>query len=303
MPVGFCWIIDQKLAGAGQPGLIHDIAEDYSYYKNLGISFIVNLTENIVPPSPTQYGFREKHFPINDMSIPNMPAAHQLCQEILTAIDEGETVLLHCKAGLGRTGTILACCLVLQGKTAIDALQYIRIKNSSYVQTTEQEEFIDQYQLYCQQNKCEIDPQKVENKQVIASKDPIEKKPSENRLFDKFIEQIPDTVATAIIDLQTQKMTHLQTIDNHPQQVIDLLYAATEDMYQGPKIQEIEQLFCQIRQEQKPHYFKEIIVFSKNLIHYFSRFSNNPHHIAVIVCRTNVNLANLVSKARSYVWQ
>lgn len=144
----FCWIIHQKLAGAGQPGLTRDIEEDYNYYKSQGISVIVNLTENIILPSPAKYGFREEHFPINDMSTPNIEAMHKLCQKILRAINAGEKVLLHCKAGLGRTGTILACCLILQGENAQDALQYIRSKNSNYVQTFEQEDFIRNYEFY-----------------------------------------------------------------------------------------------------------------------------------------------------------
>ena len=293
MPVGFSWIIDQKLAGAGQPGLIHDIEEDDTYYKNLGISFIINLTENIISPSPAKYGFREEHFPIDDMSIPDMNATHCLCQRILAAIEEGEIVLLHCKAGLGRTGTILACCLTLQGKNAEDALQYIRLKNSSYVQTVEQEQFIGKYQLYCQQAPHPT-PQSSDKSQ---NSDELQT----SQLFSEFMEQVPETVATAINDLQTQQITYVQTIDNHPQQVMDLLYAATEDMYQGPRIREIEQIFCQIRHEQQPHYFKEIVIFSKNLIHYFSRFTNNPQSVAIIVCRTTVNLASLISKARTCI--
>ncbi|WP_372370551.1 dual specificity protein phosphatase family protein [Candidatus Uabimicrobium sp. HlEnr_7] len=148
MPIGFCWILEKKLAGAGRPGLTHDIMDDYNYYKNLGISFIVNLTERRVSPSPDEYGFREEHFPIRDMSTPKLEETFFLCQRILNAIAEGEIALLHCKAGLGRTGTVLACCLISKGKTAIEALDYIRIRNRGYIQTLEQEDFLVEYELY-----------------------------------------------------------------------------------------------------------------------------------------------------------
>jgi protein-tyrosine phosphatase len=41
-------------------------------------------------------------------------------------IHEGLPVLVHCRGGLGRTGTIVACYLVYNGMSDIEAINYVR---------------------------------------------------------------------------------------------------------------------------------------------------------------------------------
>ena len=47
---------------------------------------------------------------------------------VLAALDAGGTVYLHCKAGIGRTGTVAACLLVEHGHTAEEALALLARK-------------------------------------------------------------------------------------------------------------------------------------------------------------------------------
>ena len=57
-----------------------------------------------------------------------------------------EPVMVHCLAGLGRTGTILACYLIKYEKmSAEDAIQHIREKRHGSIQSFVQEELIFQY--------------------------------------------------------------------------------------------------------------------------------------------------------------
>lgn len=146
MVTQFRWIIGGKLAGSGQPGLMSSVEDDWAFIRASGIRLIVTLTEQPLDPKPETFGIQGLHFPISDMGIPSTPrAVDQLCQTILAAIDEGLPTLVHCKAGIGRTGTILACCLVALGRTPAEARFELRRQHQSYIQTDVQERFIEHY--------------------------------------------------------------------------------------------------------------------------------------------------------------
>ena len=54
-------------------------------------------------------------------------------------------MVVHCGAGMGRTGTMLACYLVGQGYAAQDALAEVRQRRPGSVETLEQEAVIHEY--------------------------------------------------------------------------------------------------------------------------------------------------------------
>lgn len=92
----------------------------------------------------------------------------------------------------------------------------------------------------------------------------------------------------------------VKTVDSHPQEVLDLVAAATGDMFQGPNVSAIESLFRKIRgvREDNHHYFQEVIVNSDNLIHVFMRGKRNEDMVVVTVCRISANLGLVLSKSR-----
>lgn len=110
---------------------------------------------------------------------------------------------------------------------------------------------------------------------------------------------VPDCVAVGLVDLSTGMLLSIKTTDSHPQEVLDLVAAATSDLYQGSNVIAIENAFKRIRGvNDDSHYFQEIIVTSKNLLHVFIRSKKNDNFVMVIVCRVNVNLGMALSKAR-----
>ena len=111
---------------------------------------------------------------------------------------------------------------------------------------------------------------------------------------------VPECVAAGYVDMSTGMLLGVKTVDSHPQEVLDLVAAATADLFQGQSVSAIEKLFRKSRGqgEDGAHYFKEIVVFSENLLHVFARSKKYPAQAAVFVCRNTANIGMALTKAR-----
>lgn len=146
----FHWVIDNALAGSGQPGRMQDMSDDIQFLQEQGFKTIVTLLEEPLE-LPDGHGFEQIHFPIVDMKTPGSPQqAEKYCSGIMQRIAQGEKVLLHCEMGTGRTGTILACCLVHQGLNGDEAIAAARKVESMYIRNQQQENFVKRYASYIQ---------------------------------------------------------------------------------------------------------------------------------------------------------
>jgi protein-tyrosine phosphatase len=93
-------------------------------------------------------GFWWRHLPIVDMNVPVPPFEDNWRvegQQIAASIAAGERVILHCLAGLGRTGMIAARLLVDMGMTPEQAIVEVRRQRPRAIQTTEQEDYVRQF--------------------------------------------------------------------------------------------------------------------------------------------------------------
>lgn len=111
---------------------------------------------------------------------------------------------------------------------------------------------------------------------------------------------IPECVATGYVDMSSGLLLGVKTVDSHPSEVLDLVAAATADLFQGKHVIEIETLFDLSRgiEGRKHHYFNEIIILSSNLIHVFMRSKVNPDQAAVFVTRIAANIGMVLIKSR-----
>ncbi len=118
--------------------------------------------------------------------------------------------------------------------------------------------------------------------------------------LNKAASTIPECVAAGYVDLASGMLLAIKTVDSHPREVIDLLAAATADLFNGQNVSMIEKLFKRARglKDDGYHYFQEIVVNSDNLIHVFLRSKINPEYVAVFVCRRTANLGMALTKAR-----
>lgn len=112
---------------------------------------------------------------------------------------------------------------------------------------------------------------------------------------------VPECVAAGYVDMTTGMLLGVKTVDSHPQEVLDLVSAATADLFQGQSVSSIERLFRKSRGqgEDGMHYFKEILVFSENLLHVFMRCKVSTDQAVVFVCRKNVNIGMALVKSRA----
>ena len=73
------------------------------------------------------HGMVTEHLPIPDDGLPDsMTAFSALVDQLLNAVSTGESVLIHCNGGRGRTGMLAACCLVGLGYFPEDAIVKIQ---------------------------------------------------------------------------------------------------------------------------------------------------------------------------------
>ena len=113
--------------------------------------------------------------------------------------------------------------------------------------------------------------------------------------------EIPECVAAGYVDMASGMLLGVKTIDSHPGEVLDLVAAATGDLFQGRNVTEIEKLFDKSRgiTGRNHHYFNEIVVFSTNLIHVFIRSKRKPEHAGVFICRASANIGMVLVRSRS----
>jgi len=112
--------------------------------------------------------------------------------------------------------------------------------------------------------------------------------------------QIPDCVAAGYVDMSTGLLLAVHTVGGHPHDILELLAAATADLFQGSSTVSIEQMWKKIRggAMDNKHYFQEIIVLSDNLQHVFLRSKKYPDHALVYITRKSANIGMVISKSR-----
>ena len=121
-----------------------------------------------------------------------------------------------------------------------------------------------------------------------------------DNVLQKAIQTIPECVAGGYVDLDSGMLVGIKTVDSHPSEVMDMLAAATADMFQGPNVVAIEKTFKKARgvEDDGSHYFQEMIVNSDNLIHVFMRSKDSQEQVACFVCRRSANMGMVLTKSR-----
>ncbi len=140
-PSNFHWVIAGRLGGCAQPGLLEPLSRDLDALERVGCTILVTLTEHPLPVLERP-DIRVIFFPFDDMCAPPVNHAINLCARLQNKLLEGERIVFHCKAGKGRTGTMLCAMLIWNGMSADEALAHARTAYPIYVQSQEQLDFL-----------------------------------------------------------------------------------------------------------------------------------------------------------------
>ncbi len=137
---------------AGLPGPAY-MEWDFSRLRKMGFSVVVSLEcSRLNTFEIRDAGFEHRKICVEDFTAPTFDQMDEFVEYVEGRLREGKKVLVHCYAGRGRTGTMLAAYLVHQGMTAEAAVREIREKaHRAYgtlvgVIEPEQEETLRQYE-------------------------------------------------------------------------------------------------------------------------------------------------------------
>ena len=141
-PYKFSWLIESKLAGSSIPTSIDEV----QWMIDQGVKSIVTVREEPLDDDWVK-DVNYLHVHSNDMGVPEFDDLVSAVDFIHRRITDNEPVMVHCLAGLGRTGTLLACYLVkYQKMSADDAIQKVREERPGSIQSYPQEEIIFQFE-------------------------------------------------------------------------------------------------------------------------------------------------------------
>jgi ADP-ribosyl-[dinitrogen reductase] hydrolase len=136
-----------------------DLDLDLQAIRDWGAGALVSLIEghefNLlgVPDLPAKVrslGIIWSHLPIVDLEVPDWRFEEKwekVGTKVSSILGNGGRIVLHCRAGLGRTGTIAARLLVEFGMDPRAAIAKVRQARPGAIQTREQEEYVQGYGL------------------------------------------------------------------------------------------------------------------------------------------------------------
>ena len=151
-PPGFSWVDQPHLAAMAMPESVADLA----WLRRHRIEVLISLTEEPLPRHwVNDAGLLVVHVPVPDMEPPTDRQLDHLLDTIRKANASGMGVAVHCAAGLGRTGTVLAAYFVAQGVPTRDAIEKVRDLRPGSVETVEQERAIERFAGRAARNRGE----------------------------------------------------------------------------------------------------------------------------------------------------
>ena len=152
-PSGFTWIEKPLLAALARPSG----SEDLTWLREHGIEVLLTLTEDRLRRDWIEdAGLLVYHEPLEDMEAPTQDQLDRAVSAIVRANERKMGVAVHCGAGLGRTGVVLAAYFVARGLSAGNAIARIRRMRPGSIETDEQAAAVE---LFARRRRQEAEDQ------------------------------------------------------------------------------------------------------------------------------------------------
>lgn len=154
-PTSFHWLIGGLLGGMRRPGILTKTRHDIEALARMNVSLLVTLNENWSPPIDelAAHGIDSLVHKITDLHAPDAEHAFATCEYVDGYLANDKACVFHCRAGIGRTGTMLASQLMFYGYNAANAIQTVRAKNPKWIQTDTQLEFLPVFGEYLKKRR------------------------------------------------------------------------------------------------------------------------------------------------------
>jgi atypical dual specificity phosphatase len=138
------WIVEGRICAMALP-----TEDDIGLLGAGGFTLVVSAaSEEYADPVREwcqAHGLRHLRYHVRDMATPEARDVRDFVAEVTHELAHDGRVAVHCLGGVGRTGTLIACYLVSEGRTADEALAEVRRRRSGSVQTRGQELCIARY--------------------------------------------------------------------------------------------------------------------------------------------------------------
>lgn len=144
---GIWSVVPGLLYGMSRPGLTASVSEQAHCLVRLGVVLLVGLEEQPCAAAAEirAAGVGYRHFAVNDMGAPSFAQAVEICRAAEAAIVGNRGVAVHCRGGLGRSGTALAAILIWFGDTADTAVERVRRAEPLAIQSRAQTNFLNDF--------------------------------------------------------------------------------------------------------------------------------------------------------------
>ena len=140
--MNFGWVLKDQLGGSQGPTSLDDL----SFLYHQGVRAVIRMEERTIEADAGKtVDLVDMFEPVPDFTPPEPDQIQRMIEFIDEQTEANRPVVVSCYAGIGRTGTVLACYLIHRGQEPTDAIKKVRGLRPGSIQTPDQEAAVYAY--------------------------------------------------------------------------------------------------------------------------------------------------------------